>query len=93
LIARYGISTPLCKTQEEARKAIQWLLLKDKADLPNDRRSFFVCPECGDLVCGAVTAIVVKEGDTVSWRNFGHQNNYEDAILPGQLQKRGASYV
>jgi len=74
---------------EEARKAIQRLPLKDKADLPNERRSFFVCPECGDLGCGAATAIVVKEGDTVSWRNFGHQNNYEDAVLPDSYKNVG----
>jgi hypothetical protein len=39
--------------------AISRLLLSEKADLPNGRRSFFVCSECGDLGCGAITAVVV----------------------------------
>jgi len=41
---------------DETAKAVGRLLLNEKADLPNDRRSFFVCSECGDLGCGAITA-------------------------------------
>jgi len=34
------------------------LLLQRPADFQGDRRSFFVCPECADLGCGAVSAVV-----------------------------------
>jgi hypothetical protein len=57
------------------------LLLNAKADLPNDRRSFFVCSECGDLGCGAITAVVEREGETITWKTFGYENTYEDKIL------------
>ncbi len=66
---------------DETAKAIGRLLLNEKADLPNDRRSFFVCSECGDLGCGAITAVVERQGETITWKAFGYENTYEDKIL------------
>ena len=45
--------------------------------LPDGRVPLYVCAECGDLACGAVTAIIDRTLDTVTWRDFGYQNNYE----------------
>ena len=72
---------------DETAKAIKRLLLKEKADLPNGRRSVFVCSECGDLGCGAITAVVDERGGTITWKDFGYENNYEDKI---DLDKYGA---
>jgi hypothetical protein len=36
-----------------------------------DRVAIYVCPECADLFCGAVTARVERDGDEVVWRKFG----------------------
>jgi len=66
---------------EENVKAVRRLLLEDPADLPNNRRSLYVCAECGDLGCGAVSAVIEVAGDHVMWRDFGFQNNYEDEII------------
>jgi hypothetical protein len=33
-------------------KAVRRLLLEEPADFENNRRSLYVCPECGDLGCG-----------------------------------------
>jgi hypothetical protein len=41
------------------------------------RTALYVCAECGDLGCGAVTAIVNVEQRHVVWSGFGYQNNYE----------------
>jgi hypothetical protein len=65
------------------------LLLTEKADLPNNRRSLFICSECGDLGCGAITAAVVKERDTITWKDFGYENNYEDAVLLEKYKSLG----
>ncbi|HTC61242.1 MAG TPA: hypothetical protein VK709_00225 [Candidatus Saccharimonadales bacterium] len=64
----------------ETLKAVKRLLLEENADLPNDRRSLFVCSECGDLGCGAITAVVSRRDKTITWGNFGYENNYEDWI-------------
>jgi hypothetical protein len=59
---------------------ISRLLLSEKADFPNDRRSLFVCSECGGLDCGAITAVIERQGETFTWRAFGYENNYEDKL-------------
>ena len=67
--------------ESETLKAVGRLLLKSEADLPNDRRSLFVCAECGDLGCGAITISVKRAGDNVVWSDFGYENNYEERVL------------
>jgi hypothetical protein len=41
------------------------------------RTALYVCAECGGLGCGAVTAVVEVADETVAWRDFGYQNDYE----------------
>jgi len=53
------------------------LLGRSAPDLPPDRVALYVCPECGDLGCGAVTASVVREGDAVVWRDFAWERDWE----------------
>jgi hypothetical protein len=65
----------------ETLKAVDRLLLRADADLPNDRRSLFVCAECGDLGCGAITLRVTTGGNTVVWGEFGYENNYEEGAF------------
>jgi hypothetical protein len=65
---------------EETAKAVSRLLLREKAYLPNGRCSLFVCSECGDLGCGTITALVGRQGETVTWEAFGYENTYEDKI-------------
>ena len=66
---------------EENTKAVHRLLLKEVADLPNNRRSLYVCPECGELDCGAITAVIERSGDRIIWRDFGFQSNSDDVTL------------
>lgn len=63
---------------EETVKAISRLLLTEKAVIPGDRRSLFICSECGDIGCGAVTAFVEREGQWIVWKDFGYENDYEE---------------
>jgi hypothetical protein len=62
---------------DESIRAVGRLLLTEKAAFPNDRRSLFICSECGDLGCGAATALVAREGDVIVWKDFGFENNYD----------------
>ncbi len=54
------------------------LLVESPGDFADGRVSLFVCPECGDLGCGAVSARVRREGRSVVWEEIGWQTNYED---------------
>jgi len=73
----------------ESKKAVDRLLLTERADLPNNRRSLFVCSECGDLGCGAITVVVVKERDTITWKDLGYESNYEDSVSLADFKSVG----
>lgn|SRR3982751_2539023 len=50
------------------------------ADFGDDRVMLFVCPECADLGCGAITAAFRLDGDTIIWSDFQHENNYDESM-------------
>jgi hypothetical protein len=82
--------TPLGWLSEENNKlAADRLLRKAEPDAPNGRTSIYVCPECADLGCGAVTAIIERVGDTIVWRNLGVQNNYDETIWRDDFEDIG----
>jgi hypothetical protein len=43
------------------------------------RVALFVCPECADLGCGAITLEITRDGDTVRWSHFAYQNDWQFA--------------
>ena len=57
------------------------LMLLHSPDSPSGRRSIYICPECGDLGCGAVTARIEHSANTCRWSGFIHENNYDDCPL------------
>ncbi|WP_137120625.1 hypothetical protein [Segeticoccus rhizosphaerae] len=66
----------------ETVAAIERLLGQAPGDLPDGRVSLYVCPECGDLGCGAITTRLSLEPETVSWRTIGIQTGNEDEVHP-----------
>ncbi len=48
--------------------------------MTHGRTALYICPECGDLGCGAVTLLVQREAGLIIWKDFGIQNNYEEVI-------------
>ncbi len=63
------------------KQIIQRYLLKSNCDIKqNNRFLLYICPECGDLGCGAVTFNIEKENDIFVWKNFGFENNYDNKI-------------
>jgi len=59
------------------REVVERLLLQRSPDFPPNRYALYVCPECGDLSCGAISAVIERTGDVAVWRDFGYQNDYE----------------
>lgn len=59
----------------EAR-VVDKLLGRAAPDLPPDRVAVYICPECGDLSCGAVTVSVARDGDAVVWRDFAWERDW-----------------
>jgi hypothetical protein len=69
--------------------ALRRLLLEEASDFPNGRCSVFVCGECGDLGCGAVSTHISASDNTLTWKDFGFQNNYECEIRSEKLKDLG----
>ena len=67
------------------------LLLETPAPLPGHRIPLYVCPEDGDLHCGAVTARVERHGDEVVWSDFGYETGLD--IDPPELDQRGLGHL
>lgn len=76
LIGRLGWGT-----NEIDKESVNILLLKKPPDLPNGRCPLYVCPECGDIGCGAITIKIEKTAEHFVWKEFGYENNYDDRIL------------
>lgn len=53
--------------------AIDRLLCQAPADFPGEKISLYICAECGDLACGAISLIIQEEEGFVVWKDFGFQ--------------------
>lgn len=63
---------------------VRSLLLEADAPLPGGRYVVYGCPECEDLACGAVTAVIDRDGDDFVWRDFAWQTDeHADLELNG----------
>jgi hypothetical protein len=43
--------------------------------IPSKRLMIYVCADCGDIGCGAITADLEINDDKVIWKNFGYEDN------------------
>ena len=57
------------------------LLLEAAPDSPPNRVALYICPECGDFSCGAVTAVIERDGDAFVWHTFGYENDLLESPL------------
>ncbi len=63
---------------------VRSLLLETEPPLPAGRFVVYGCPECEDLACGAVTAVIEHDGEDVIWRDFAWQTDtHADLELNG----------
>jgi len=60
-------------------EAVAKLLGEVPADLAPNRVALYICPECGDLACGALTVAVTLEADFVVWSELAWENGYDDS--------------
>lgn len=61
-----------------AEKSTITQLLSPQSDADSASRvPLYVCAECGDIGCGAITADVRIVDDQVEWNDFAFENNYD----------------
>lgn len=64
---------------------VRVLLGELPGELPNGRVPIYVGAVCGDVGCGAVTALVERTDDVIVWRDFGRDVNYETDVDDDEL--------
>jgi hypothetical protein len=45
----------------------------ESPDLKSDPVLFYVCPECGDIGCGAITGRIEEQSGGVIWSDFAFE--------------------
>jgi hypothetical protein len=59
----------------DANKAAQArLVTRRKPNSPEGRVLLYICPECGDVGCGAYAARVERRGDHFRWGDFAYES-------------------
>ncbi|WP_161852076.1 hypothetical protein [Bradyrhizobium sp. CCBAU 051011] len=71
--------------REEARQINSRTAAMLTSDVPvgGHRVALFVCPECGDFACGAITARVSRTELGVQWSDFAYENGLDTASKLG----------
>ncbi|WP_026209867.1 hypothetical protein [Cytophaga aurantiaca] len=64
----------------ESEQLDQFLGLK-ASELKTGRISFYVCPMCADIGCGAITARIEITDTSVIWKDFGYETDYSEPEL------------
>ena len=78
----FDLVSPFGWTPPDYQKVVaQRLLLRQPPLLPSGRRELLVCPECADLGCGCISAVVQREDGYYIWRDFGYENDYDPNSL------------
>jgi hypothetical protein len=54
-------------------------------DIPvcGHRVALFICPECGDFACGAITTHVSRTERGVRWSDFAYENGFDADVKLG----------
>lgn len=82
LLRAGGQVTPLgCWSAEAERESIRQLLCRAPASSQSGRVPIYVCAECGDLGCGAVTVAVERTPEGFVWRDFAYENASDPAMI------------
>lgn len=65
--------------KEHERRVLKEYRLQYKTALPNNRIELYLCPACGELACGGITARIIDKGNKIIWTEFAEQSD-EDEI-------------
>ncbi|RMX08134.1 hypothetical protein D8I35_03140 [Corticibacter populi] len=57
------------------------LTLQGAPESDSGRVLLYICPECGDIGCGAYSVKVSRDQRTYTWGDFAYENGYENPRL------------
>lgn len=54
------------------------LLIKDPGEMTYGRVGLYICPECVDPYCGAITVKITDDANSIIWSDFAYDNFMKD---------------
>lgn len=81
------------ETPESNEENANNFLLNGSSDIDNGRVMLYVCPECGDIGCGAITIKITKSSDGYVWSDFAYENNYDTAMTDRDSYKNIGPFI
>jgi hypothetical protein len=69
-----------CRFDAEQRLIDPYIMADFLAEstVPNGRTMLFVCEQCGDIACGAITLNVARRAGLIVWSDFRYQTSSSD---------------
>jgi hypothetical protein len=64
---------------EPNRASLSKLLAEETPNTEDGRTLVYICPECGDIGCGAYAARIGRVEGQYTWSDFAYVNGYEPA--------------
>jgi hypothetical protein len=71
--------------REANDRVVQKLLARSEPDTPEGRVLLYICPECGDIGCGAYAVRSSRVGEQYVWADFTYENGRDEPrplVLP-----------
>jgi hypothetical protein len=53
---------------------------KRKSNLESGRVMLYICPECGDFDCGAITVHIEVSDNKIIWKDFAYEDGIEGLV-------------
>lgn len=63
---------------DQNAKSLERLLWKSAPDTENGRVLLYICPECGDIGCGAYAVRISRTAHGYEWKEFAYENGHEE---------------
>jgi len=91
LLSRFGgdFISPFGWCDAATQDATLDRLLRKPTERPGGRSVLYLCPECADIGCGAITVVVEGKANAIVWRDFGVQNDYEGDVDRAGFENTG----
>jgi len=64
--------------KKEQKRALREFRFQQRSLLIDNRVELYICEDCGDIRCGAITTKIIDEGDKIIWAQFATQNDPEE---------------
>ncbi len=66
------------RKRHENKRIANIFTFETPAEIHPNRVALFICPECGDFACGAITFQLSRDGNSVLWSRFAYENGYDE---------------